>query len=157
MRQAKKSILMRQLSEGKKEQSLKQPLDLEAVEEAITIGQFHSQDKIKAVQSLLTHDFFVDKLLEFIDHTPKYVFEPESASLVLTKACADLQRAPSASVLTKGYLSRTTSAATGLLSRPQTAAKGFGHPSDLTTKRFRLQSSSKHDTADKKLFFQMKV
>ena len=153
--QAKKSILQRQLGEGKLEQGPKHPLDLEAVDQAVNLGQFQSQDKIRAVHSLLSHDFFVDKLLEFIDHTPKYVFEPESASSVLAKACADLQRAPSASALSKAYLTRATSAATGLSVRPQTTAKA--PPADLPAKRFRLQSGSKHDPAERKIFFQMKV
>ena len=121
------------------------------------LGHFEPRDKLRAVHSLLSHDFFVDKLLEFIDLAPQYVFEAQPASLVLAKACADLARAPSASELTKARLSRTTSAATALLSRPHTAARAPGPPADAPAKRFRLQSGPVLGAQDKKLFFQMKL
>ena len=115
MTQAKKSILQRRLGGSA-------PRDPAEAEAAVRLGHFEPRDKLRAVHSLLSHDFFVDKLLEFIDLAPQYVFEAQPASLVLAKACADLARAPSASELTKARLSRTTSAATALLSRPHTAA-----------------------------------
>lgn len=91
-------------------------LDLYDVDEKVQLQEFTGDDKKKLIESLLKHDFFVDRLLDFITISANYSWVSGSLSQNLAKP--SYLREVSNSKLVK--ILATTSASTGKISRPFT-------------------------------------
>ncbi len=91
-------------------------LDLYDVDEKVDVKEFTKDEKKKVIESLLKHDFVVDRLLDFITIGVNYTWESQSLGHELAKPSKSNQ---GSRVKLMG-LAATTSASLGMIARPFT-------------------------------------